>query len=110
MRQEPIPLKVQKLGGLESEEYGHLCILSRGTDQVGEERFDSGLGSKLYGIQSQAGWLRPLGFLCRPFPGAMALLRILTLPHLLVRYSPVPDFRNSPYTTPVSTSVLSHAS
>ena len=91
-------------------EYGHLCILSHGIDQVGEERFDSGLGSKLYGIQSQAGWLCPLGFLCRPFPGAMALLRILTLPHLLVRYSPVPDFRNSLYTTPVSTFLLSHAS
>ena len=80
MRQEPIPLKVQKLGGLESVEYGHLCILSHGIDQVREERFDSRLGSKLYGAQSYAGWPRPLGFLCRLFPGAMALLRISTLP------------------------------
>ena len=98
-----------------------MCILSDGKDQVGEERLvgakdvlekllDSGLGSKLYVAQSHAGWPRPLGFVCRLFPGAMALLRILTLPRVLVRFSPVPDFRNSLYTIPVSTSVLSPAS
>jgi hypothetical protein len=44
-----------------------------------------------------------------PLPDAMAQLRILTFPRLLVRYSPVPDFRNSLYTIPVSTSVVSRA-
>jgi hypothetical protein len=31
-------LKVQKLGGLETVECEHLCILSDGKDQVGKER------------------------------------------------------------------------
>ena len=47
-----------------------------GAKNVSEKLFDSGLGSKLYVAQSHAGWPRPLGFVCRLFPGAMALLRI----------------------------------
>jgi hypothetical protein len=102
-------------------EYGHLCILSDGKDQVGEKRLvgartcqkncliRASVPNSTAHKVTRAGSV-PSGSCAASFQARCALLRILTLPRLLVRYSPVPDFRNSLYTIPVSTSVLSPAS